>query len=158
MGGNRIAVAELPPRYQAQVASALYPEPKVVAPTAAPKSRAHSESKEQQAIIAWFKVFHRSMGVTDERLLFAVPNGGRRSAVGGSFLVREGLRAGVPDLFLSVARNGWHGLYLEIKADTGQLRPFQKEVIYLLQQQGYSVHVCYGFEEARGEIERYLKL
>lgn len=37
-------------------------------------------------------------------LLFAIPDGGRRDAVTGAHLKAEGVRAGVPDMFLAVPR------------------------------------------------------
>lgn len=118
----------------------------------------HPESAHQRALIQWWKVAHKGLGIADERLLFSIPNGGRRTGLYGSFLVKEGLRAGVPDLFLSVARGVFHGLYLELKSETGQVRPFQREVIGLVKVEGYQVVVCKGFDAAREAVEAYLKL
>ena len=66
--------------------------------------------------------------------------------------------AGVPDLCLPVARGGYHGLYIEMKA--GKNKPTEKQLWWIenLKKQGYAVSVCWGFEAARMELEKYLKL
>src|SRR5262245_64718583 len=49
------------------------------------------------------------------RLCFAIPNGGARDVITAGRLKAEGVRAGVPDVCLPVARAGYHGLFLEVK-------------------------------------------
>ncbi len=68
----------------------------------------------------------------------------------------EGLRAGLPDLMLAVATQGAHGLFLEMKAKGGKVSPAQNEVMGILQEQGYSCFVAFGFEDARNQILIYL--
>ena len=46
-------------------------------------------------------------------LLFAIPNGGHRHKAVGAKLKSGGVKAGVPDCFLAVPKNGKHGLFLE---------------------------------------------
>lgn len=127
----------------------------------------HLESHEQQTLIRWWHLAHRGLGVQDERLLFAVPNGGKRDRVTASILKAEGVRAGVPDLFLAVpsARldsdaKSWilrHGLFIEMKTDTGRTSPAQDEMLTRLRNQGYAVTVARGWDQARKAIETYLK-
>lgn len=49
------------------------------------------------------------------QLLYHVPNEGKRTWRTGARLKSEGLKPGVPDLCLPVARGKYHGLYVELK-------------------------------------------
>ena len=68
----------------------------------------------------------------------------------------EGLRKGASDLLLTVSRDGWHGLWIEMKKRDG--RPSQEQILFLHEQRqcGYNGAICYGWEEARKTIEDYL--
>lgn len=92
------------------------------------------------------------------RLLFHIPNGGSRNAVEAAHLKQQGVRAGVPDLCLPVARGKYHGLYIEMKYGKNKPTPIQQKWIDDLKQQGYAVSVCWGFDAARAELEKYLQL
>lgn len=95
-------------------------------------------------------------GRPELKLLYHVPNGGKRDAKTGRALKRQGVKAGVPDLCLPVARGGYHSLYIELKVGKNTTSPKQKEWIAALRQQGNYVSVCYGWEEAKETIENYL--
>lgn len=113
-----------------------------------------SEHAEQSTLIHWT---HLVQGQQPElSLLFAVPNGGHRLPSVAAALKREGVRAGVPDLMLPVARCGYHGLFIEMKAQGGSLSQEQKQWRVLLISQGYGVAVCYGYEAARQVLIDYL--
>ena len=88
-------------------------------------------------------------------LVFAIPNGGKRTQAQGMWLRDEGLASGVPDLFLPMPRNGKPGLFIEMKALTGQLTDNQRFWIDQLQQQGYAVACCKGYPAAIKVIEEY---
>ena len=91
--------------------------------------------------------------------MFAVPNGGtRRDAIEGANLKKQGVKAGVPDIFLPAPRPPYHGLFLELKARNGKVQDNQREWLDALSRRGYKAVVAYGFEAARNEIERYLNL
>ena len=93
------------------------------------------------------------------QLMFAVPNGGLRNKVVARKLKLEGLKAGVPDLILPVARGGYFGLYLEMKRLKGSTTAAeQKEWHAALQEEGYKVMVCKGAEVAWFELLEYLKM
>ena len=69
----------------------------------------------------------------------------------------EGQKNGVPDLFLPVARRGFHGLFIEMKRDDKQApRPEQIEFMQFAEEQGYRDQVCYGYQDAVNELEWYL--
>ncbi|MFQ1083773.1 VRR-NUC domain-containing protein [Bordetella trematum] len=88
--------------------------------------------------------------------LFHVPNGGQRHAVVAAKLKAQGVRAGVPDLFLPVQRAGCPGLWIEMKTTKGSLRDSQKDWIAYLDAAGYRVSVCRSFDEARQVLLDYL--
>ena len=95
-------------------------------------------------------------GRPELKLLYHVPNGGKRDVKTGRALKRQGVKAGVPDLCLPVARGGYHGLYIELKVGKNKTTRKQEGWIAALRQQGNYVSVCYGWEEAKETIENYL--
>ena len=113
------------------------------------------EAEEQIAIMTWAKY---NMGRYPElRFLYHTPNGGYRNAAEAANLKRQGVKAGIPDLFLASPRAGFCGLYIELKADkTCPVGEKQKEWIDGLRKQGYQAGVCYGAEHAIQVLERYL--
>ena len=69
----------------------------------------------------------------------------------------EGMKRGIPDLFLPVARRGYHGLFIEMKRDDKQKpRPEQVEFMEYAEEQGYRDQVCYGYQDAVDELKWYL--
>jgi hypothetical protein len=120
--------------------------------------RRYEESDNQRALIRWFGYAHRGLHVPDCRLLFSIPNGAVRPGVGAGILVAEGVRSGIPDLFLAVPQRGFGGLFIEMKAAKGVVQEEQKEMHSQLVAQKYAVMVCLSFEEARAAILAYLDL
>jgi hypothetical protein len=113
------------------------------------------ESEEQSALFQWARIMEKRM--PELRLLYHIPNGGLRNKPVAVRLTAEGVRRGVPDMCLPVARHGYHGLYIELKRrKSGKATPEQREWIELLNGQGYRAEVCHGFDEARAVIEGYL--
>ena len=115
-----------------------------------------TESAEQQCLFRW--AAYQSGAIPELDLLYHIPNGGsRRKSEAGRFKA-EGVKAGVPDICLPVARNGIHGLYIELKRQKGgRTSPEQEQWIRWLDGQGYLAVVCKGWEEAANLIERYLR-
>jgi hypothetical protein len=73
-----------------------------------------------------------------------------------SYFLEEGLKPGAPDLFLSVAKHGYHGFYLETKTPTGKLSKEQRRVSKLLVQQGYKYAMYRTAEKGIELISEYL--
>lgn len=88
--------------------------------------------------------------------IFHVPNGGSRNKREAKNLKRQGVKPGVPDLCIPVAKGGHHGLYIEMKSESGKPTEKQLEWIELLNANGYRAVVCHGFDEARETIDRYM--
>lgn len=113
-----------------------------------------SEATEQAAIIEW--AAYNQGKYPELKLLYHIPNGGRRDARTGAMMKRQGVKAGVPDLHLPVARGGYHSLYIELKTTKGKTRESQDEWIKALNEQGNLAVVCHGAEEAIATIKLYL--
>lgn len=112
------------------------------------------EDKEQIALFQWRDLFERRY--PELRLMHHIPNGGRRDKREAAKLKRMGVKAGVPDIFLPIPRDGRHGLYIELKAGKNTASPEQREFIADVRVFGYEAEVCYGWEEAAATILRYL--
>ena len=113
------------------------------------------EKEEQTALMKWAVL---SAGRRPElRLIYHIPNGGSRNAIEARNLKAQGVKAGVPDICLPVARKGYHGLYIELKRQQGgRVSEAQDGWIKALNEQGYLAKVCAGFMEAVRLIEDYL--
>lgn len=118
------------------------------------RTRRDGEHAEQAALFRWAE-FARSH-LPELTLLHAIPNGGHRHKATAARLKAEGVKRGLPDVCLPVARNGAHGLYIELKTERGKPTPEQLGWIRALRRQGYAAEVCRGWESARSMIEHYL--
>ena len=113
-----------------------------------------SEHQEQVALFQWAELQKCTM--PELSLLFSIPNGGHRHKATGAKMKREGVKRGVPDIFLAVARGKHFGLFIEMKFGKNKPTPEQKTWLIELTWQGYTTEVCNGFEEAKQVIEKYL--
>ena len=117
----------------------------------------HNESDEQQALFQWAKLAQTKH--PELKLLHAIGNGNARTnAIQGARMKREGVLSGVSDIFLPVSRNGYHGLYIELKVKGGRTSPSQKWWILKTTEQGYLAKVAFGWIEASEVIKRYLEM
>ena len=115
---------------------------------------ASSEHDEQVALFEW-AALHAGR-CPELGLMFAIPNGGKRDPVTAVRLRDEGVKPGVPDVYLPVARQGWHGLFIELKWGKNKTTDRQNEWLDRLMEQGYLAVVCYGWAEAVDVIMDYL--
>lgn len=116
--------------------------------------RMQSEATEQERLISWTQ--YQYSKYPELKLLFHIPNGGSRNTLEAANLKRQGVKAGVPDLCLPVARQNYHGLYIEMKWGKNKTTENQKWWLQALQEQGYKTAVCYGADEAIKVIRDYL--
>lgn len=114
------------------------------------------EAQEQKALFEWAAWARRKYPALD--LLFAIPNGGTRNLIEAHHLKEQGVKAGVPDICLPVP-NAFHtALYIELKRRKGgRVSEEQRGWIGALNRVGCRAVVCMGWEEARKEIENYLR-
>lgn len=116
----------------------------------------HKESDEQIALFQWAEWIKPQY--PELSLLHAIGNGGKRNVREAAGMKREGVKAGVSDIFLPVARKDYHGLYIELKAEKGKLSDNQKWWIAETTKQGYLAKVCFGWLEAAEVIKKYLSM
>lgn len=116
-----------------------------------------SEANEQQWLFRWaWDMQHLKW--PELELMHHIPNGGSRNRIEAARLKGQGVKAGIPDVFLPVAKGGYHGLYIEMKKQHGgRVSPEQKDKIAKLREQGYRVEVCEGFQIAADVIEAYME-
>lgn len=115
-----------------------------------------SEHDLQVAVIA--ECDRRSLSNPLWGLIFAIPNGGQRTKAQGGRLKAEGVRAGVPDLFLPVARRGYHGMFIELKVNKNKTTAEQDRWGLRLESEGYCIALIYDDPaEVVENIEWYLE-
>lgn len=120
------------------------------------------ESIEQQKLFTWWRFEGHKRFDLPVCCLFAIPNGGKRSLKTAMQLKREGVQAGIPDIFLAVPDQYHNGLFIELKRPkspgvrAGSPSKAQREVMASLLARGYCCKVAYGATEARKAIEWYL--
>lgn len=108
------------------------------------------EETEQKQLIQWCKT------IPELQFIFHIPN---ESIGGRGWLIRNrqmGVRSGIPDLMLPIPMNGYHGLFVELKAEGGRVSPHQQKWLDALNQLGYLAVVAYGWEEAKKIILDYV--
>lgn len=118
--------------------------------------RKEPEHVEQKQLFHWCSLHEKR--IPELQWLYAIPNGRFRHISEAVKLKAEGVRAGVPDVALDIARAGYHGLRLEMKAPgkAGQTSAIQECWHDFLRLQGYRVAVCDSWQTAWNEITTYL--
>lgn len=105
----------------------------------------------QKVCVQWFDLQYPGL------LIYAIPNGGKRSKAEAGRLKAEGVRAGVPDLYLAVVTLNHPGLYIETKTTTGTPSDEQLIAHAYLRGQGYQVELVRSLEQFQAIVREYLK-
>lgn len=146
-------------------------------PEANPKAQ---EEKEQKYLMDWARkqrVYGDDVlsGAFISDYLYAVPNGGsrgfrvddrgRRYSVEGQKLEAMGLKAGVSDLVLPLARCGFHQLFIELKrefsafpnASEAKAAASDAQLYWIekMKRAGNAAVICYGWAEAQEVLGPY---
>ena len=120
-----------------------------------------SEHDEQKSVLRWFALQYPEY----RGCLFSIPNGsflaGNKAQRGRQMnkMKAEGFKPGVSDLFLMVANDEYHGLFIEMKDQKKTKSSVSKEQfghIELAELRGYRADWCPGFESAKELIANYL--
>ena len=109
-----------------------------------------SESSEQTTLVARVRNFHPDL------IFLSIPNGGKRELKVAAQMKREGVLAGIPDLFLAEPKPPYSGLFIEMKKKGGRISAHQTKIIAELNAKGYKAVVCEGADVAYGELLRYV--
>ena len=92
-------------------------------------------------------------------LLFAIPNGGLRDKITASKMKAEGQKPGVPDIMCAIPRDGFYGLFIEMKKRKGgKVSPEQEKTMRLLADKGYKTEIAYGASQALNILLNYLRI
>lgn len=120
------------------------------------------ETNEQAVVIKWAEA--NEYRWPELALLYAIPNAGglkggfKSNVIQVQRMRREGVKKGVPDLCLPVARGGWFGLYVEMKrAKGGKFTEEQIQWLAGLEDQNYAAWSATGADVAIALITDYLK-
>jgi len=114
-----------------------------------------TELEDQQIIFAWAKLHEQKH--PELKLLHSTLNGIRLPIGLAVKAKRSGNKPGCPDIYLDVARHGFHGLRMELKRTKGgRLTEDQEWWIGRLVEQHYKVEVPKGAQEAITCICDYL--
>ena len=105
----------------------------------------------QVECVRWFRLKHHKDGI-----IYAVPNGGKRTLTEGAIKRFEGMTVGIPDLHIPVPRKGYASLYIEMKnGKTGRLSENQKDMIERLRSYGNKVEVVRTMDEFMAVVDDY---
>lgn len=113
----------------------------------------------QVSIIDWAE--HKSGEYPELQTLHAIPNGGHRHKAVAGWLRAEGVKAGVPDLFLPLP--DWirqiAGLYMELKAPGREKNTSEAQDWWIsrLTFQGFKVVIVSDFDRATKGIIEYVE-
>lgn len=128
-----------------------------------------SEHGEQSALFCWAETpetreaLPALYGKSGKVKLFAINNNaGSGDEIRGARAKMAGVKSGVGDTFLPVARHGVHGLFIELKQRKyktrkgGGLSPEQVDFYGDIRADDYGYVVAYGWEEAAEILKLYL--
>lgn len=114
-----------------------------------------TEHQIQVAFIHWCRV--QEAVWPELKLLFAVPNGGKRAIKTALRLKAEGQRPGVPDVMLPVPKKGHVGMALEFKRPGEQPTAVQRDYLKRLQSVGWLALVVDDAGDAIAAVTAYLR-
>ena len=87
-----------------------------------------------------------------------VANERNTSFVKGARLKKKGVKSGVPDCLIFEPRGLYAGLAIELKIKPNKVSLNQKEWLTRLNNNKWSAHKAYSFDEAKEIIDNYLKI
>jgi hypothetical protein len=123
---------------------------------------AHREDDDQKILFDWARLAIVG-GYRLNDYLFAIPNGGKRNIREAARMKAQGVKSGVSDIMLPIPVGGYHGLWIELKAQkiagSRAGKPNENQILWQKRMvaAGYAAHICYGWFNAKTTIEDYLK-
>lgn len=125
-----------------RVGGAAWVQPVELLPARAP--RRHEEDDLQRAIVQYL-----DRALPSEGIVFAIPNGGKRSKTQAARMKGLGVKAGVGDL--CVVYRG-RAFFIEVKTQRGVLSVVQRNMLNKLQYCGAPVCCCRSVEEVEAAL------
>ena len=115
----------------------------------------HIESAHQAQVVEWSKWAYKTGKYPMLNMLHCSLNGVKLSGTQAKIAKGQGMLSGVPDLFLPVPKNGYHGLFIEMKSEKGRVTENQHWFLTNAESVGYKTVICYSAKEAISAIEAY---
>jgi hypothetical protein len=115
----------------------------------------HIESAHQAQVVEWSRWAYKTGKYPMLNMLHCSLNGVKLSGTQAKIAKGQGMLSGVPDLFLPVPKNGFHGLFIEMKSEKGRVTENQHWFLNNAESLGYKTAVCYSAKEAIKRIEDY---
>jgi hypothetical protein len=91
-------------------------------------------------------------------LCYSIPNGSHKSPASAGLHKRTGLKSGVPDVHLPIAKGLFVGWWCEFKSKHGSVAVNQKEWHRRLSAHGHRVCIARSWDAAANELIDYLQL
>lgn len=89
-------------------------------------------------------------------LWFHPANERRTSPQAGKRLKLKGVKSGVPDVMIFEPKGNFNGLAIELKVKPNKVSLNQKKWLKRLENNKWSVHIAYSFDEVYEIIQNYL--
>lgn len=115
----------------------------------------HLESAHQAQVVEWSRWAYKTGKYPMLNMLHCSLNGVKLSGTQARIAKGQGMLSGVPDLFLPVPKNGYHGLFIEMKSEKGRVTENQHWFLTNAESLGYKIAVCYSAKEAISAIQAY---
>ena len=115
----------------------------------------HLESIQQAQVVEWARWAYKTGKYPMLNMLHCSLNGVKLSGTQARIAKGQGMLSGVPDLFLPVPKNGYHGLFIEMKSEKGRVTENQHWFLTNAESLGYKIAVCYSAKEAIAAIQAY---
>lgn len=122
----------------------------------------HTEHDLQSQCIKWFRLQYPRLSLN----LFAIPNGAKRDVVSGRWYKKEGLTAGVSDVFLAIPSKDinvydgkitdLHGVFIEFKSAKGKQTEPQIEFENKVRYHDYAYWIVRDFNDFMKKINNYI--
>jgi hypothetical protein len=118
------------------------------------KKYTYKESDEQSAFFDWLDIDPAMRKVS--QVSMAIPNARRSSWFMGKKRKREGVRAGVPDVFIAWPHGKYHGLFIEHKVKDEKPSKVQIKRMGFFTEVGYHCVVSYSADESIEAVKKYI--
>ncbi len=118
-----------------------------------------SEAQEQRSLVRWLS-YHPVL----KNFYCKNNNEGKRTEAQGYNLKLMGLRPGVSDILIYYPTTKYHGLWLEVKRDKKYSKSemstptwrAQEKFLETVKSVGFAGYLCYGWEDGKEIVEKYL--
>lgn len=110
----------------------------------------------QKAVIEWYDYQYPPSHEYHHLLVYNQNGSVNLGKIKGAILKLMGVRAGIPDLTLYLARGGHNGLLVELKTEKGRITKDQSIFHKRLTNAGYAVEGSHGVDNSIALIKRYI--